>query len=137
MNTPRILKRVDWWLIPDYLKFLRHEKRLGGFLLNLLFGTACAVATIAAANPVDVKAIDGNEPANAPSFATHEAAAEMVCGGPVLESGNDIVAGHVIVVPLNGKVTRMDTTEAWGRVRSDTTADDVWVIGVCKKDVEW
>lgn len=133
----RLLSRIDWWLFPDYLRFLRYEGRLGSFLLNLLFGVACATVSFAAANQVDIETIDGNEPANAPSFETHEAAAQMVCGGPVLESGNDIVAGHVIVVPLDGKVVRMDTTEAWSRVRSKTTADDVWVIGVCRKDVQW
>lgn len=122
MNTPRALKVI------------RDLAVLGPIAL---FALASVIGTVAAANPTDTKAIDGNEPANAPSFETHEAAAQAICGGPALESGNDIVAGHVIVVPLNGKVTRMDTTEAWGRVRSDTSADDVWVIGVCKKDVEW
>ena len=130
-------KRIDWMLIPDYLCFLRHERRLARFLMTLLFAAACAIGTIAAAHQVDAKTLDANLPQNAPSFDTHEAAAQMVCGGPVIRSGNDVVAGHVIVVTLNGKVTRMDTTEAWGRVRSDTTADDVWVIGVCRKDVEW
>lgn len=122
MNTPRVIK------------VMRDLAPIGPIAL---FALASVVGTIVGANPVDVKAIDGNEPANAPSFETHEAAAQAVCGGPVLESGNDIVAGHVIVVPLNGKVTRMDTTEAWSRVRSKTTADDVWVIGVCRKDVQW
>jgi hypothetical protein len=122
MNTPRVIK------------VMRDLAPIGPIAL---FALASVVGTVVAANPVDVKAIDANRPANAPSFETHEAAAQMVCGGPVLESGNDIVAGHVIVVPLNGKVTRMDTTEAWGRVRSKTTADDVWVIGVCRKDVHW
>lgn len=122
MNTPRAIKVL---------------RDLAVFGPIALFSVASVVGTVVGANPVDVKAIDGNEPVNAPSFETHEAAAQVVCGGPVLESGNDIVAGHVIVVPLNGKVVRMDTTEAWGRVRSDTTADDVWVIGVCKKDVQW
>ena len=122
MNTPRIIK------------VLRDLAVLGPIAL---FSVASVVGTVAAANPTDVKTLDANRPQNAPSFETHEAAAQVVCGGPVLESGNDIVAGHVIVVPLNGKVTRMDTTEAWGRVRSKTTVDDVWVIGVCRKDVQW
>ena len=122
MNTPRVIK------------VMRDLAPIGPIAL---FALASVVGTVVGANPVDVKAIDGNEPANAPSFETHEAAAQMVCGGPVLESGPDIVAGHVIVVPLNGRVVRMDTTEAWSRVRSKTTADDVWVIGVCRKDVQW
>jgi hypothetical protein len=31
---------------------------------------------------------------------------------------------------------RMDTTEAWDRARSKKEADNVWVIGVCRADVQ-
>lgn len=113
-------------------------------LMQVALIAICSVlATWALANPMDVKAIDGNEPENTPSYdsAVHRQAAAMVCkvetgNSRIVRSEGTVVAAHVMVVRLNGVMERMDTSEAWDRTKSKTKADDVWVIGICKADIQ-
>lgn len=116
---------------------------LANLMQVALLAIVSVLATWSLANPMDVKAIDGNETPNAPSYdsVTHRQAASLVCQAEtkrsgLVQSGNDIVASHVIVVRGDGVMERMDTTEAWDRTESKTTNDDVWVIGICKADIQ-
>lgn len=82
-----------------------------------------------------------NKPSNIPTYEAYREAASQLCQVEtdrpgLVRSGNHVVAGHVIVVRGDGVMERMDTTEAWDRTKSKTTTDDVWVIGVCKADIQ-
>lgn len=118
-------------------------KTLANLMQIALVAVGSVLATWALANPVDVKAVDGNEPQNAPSYdsATYRQAAALVCkvetgNGHIVPSGEDKIAAHVVVVRMDGTMERMDTTEAWDRSKSKTEADNIWVIGICKADVQ-
>ena len=112
-----------------------------GLMQVALMAASAVLATWAAANPIDVKSVDGNEPVNSPSYdsTVHRQAASELCAAETGRNGlvraGKVVAGHVVVVRLDGVMERMDTTEAWGRAESKTRADDIWVVGVCKADV--
>lgn len=92
--------------------------------------------------PLFAPADETTKPLNAPSYdsAPHRLAASQLCkvetGKPgLIQARNEVVAGHVIVVRQDGVMQRMDTSEAWDRTESKSEADNIWVVGVCKKDV--
>lgn len=101
-----------------------------------LVTVASILATWMAANQADVKAVDGNEPQNAPTFRSHLAQAKAICGGPVVKTGPEKRASHVVVVRLNGQMTLMDVGEAIDRFESKTEADNVWAVAICRKHLE-
>jgi len=84
--------------------------------------------------PTDTS-LDETKPVNEPTFANTLDEAKALCGGPVVKTGPEKVAAHVVVVLLNGKTVRMDTGEAIARWESRTDADNVWAVAICKKDL--
>lgn len=92
--------------------------------------------------PLAAPADETTKPLNAPSYdsAPHRLAASQLCkvetGKPgLIQARNEVIAGHVIVVRQDGVMQRMDTSEARDRTESEVESDNVWVVGVCKKDV--
>lgn len=92
--------------------------------------------------PLFAPAHEDTKPLNAPSYdsAPHRLAASQLCkvetGKPgLIQASGEVVAAHVIVVRQDGVMQRMDTGEAWDRTESKSEADNIWVVGICKKDV--
>lgn len=93
-----------------------------------------------ASHGIGTASTDQDKPVNAPNYATHADAARPLCflhteEWDVVKAGPNIVAGHVVVVKLDGSMVRMDTSEAFDRAGSKTRADDIWVVGVCRGDI--
>lgn len=74
-----------------------------------------------------------NLPVNKPDYSTHKGQARKVCKGPVVPSGDNRFAAHVIVVKQNGKTVRMNLDRAFTMNQNEDT--NVWVIGICKRDL--
>lgn len=146
------MKNIDWHLIPDFIRFRMFEqtKRYGVRTAIVITGLKIAFTFVALGmvglsfGPMFAPATvtEDDKPRNAPSYADvhYRQAASQLCGvytdvAKVVPSGEGIVAGHVIVVRLDGVMERMDTSAAWDRAESRTTADDIWVIGVCQGDI--
>lgn len=106
---------------------------IGGLPLLMVAVAMMVGVTVIGANAG--KSLDDTKPSNSPSYETHEDMAARVCGGPVVAPNPEQSATDVVVVRMDGRVVRMDTSDAWGRVNSKTDADDVWVIGVCVSDL--
>lgn len=145
-------------LILDYIQFKRYQKalRLVGkqtpkYDLRtaiVLTGLKIASGFVAlgilglSLGPLFAPADETTKPLNAPSYdsAPHRLAASQLCkvetGKPgLVQANSEVVAAHVIVVRQDGVMQRMDTSEAWDRTESKSEADNIWVVGVCKKDV--
>lgn len=143
--------KIDWQVAPDYLRFLvwKQTPKYGVKTAIIITGVKIASAFVFLAiagisfaggfmpTTDEVK----NKPLNSPSYdsVAHRQAASELCAAETghigLVRAGKVVAGHVVVVRLDGVMERMDTTEAWDRAESKTRADDIWVVGVCKADV--
>lgn len=66
-----------------------------------------------------------------PAAVIDRPAAESVCDGPLIDSGPEIASTHV-VVNVGGEVKRLPTPYA-----RSLDQDAIWVLGVCRKDVQW
>lgn len=79
------------------------------------------------------------KPVNEPTFETHGEAARQLCK---VETGDDslirssdlVLSKNVVVVRLNGRMVRMPTDEVFERSQSKTSADNVWVVGICESE---
>lgn len=110
---------------------------IGG--LPLLVAASAVMVGVTAIGAADLYAgttLEKTKPSNAaPAFETHRATAERVCSGAVVAPDSGQLAAAVVVIKLDGSAVRMDTSDAFDRQESKTDADDVWVIGVCKRDL--
>lgn len=105
---------------------------------GMAFGAVLSVGF--ASQGIGTTSTDHDKPVNAPNYATHADSARPLCflhteEWDVVKAGPNVVAGHVVVVKLNGSLVRMDTSEAFERAESKTRADDIWVVGVCRGDI--
>lgn len=145
------MKNIDWHLIPDFIRFRMFEqtKKYGVKTAIIIVSLKIASAFVSliilgfSVGPLFAPADEDPKPLNAPSYdsAPHRLAASQLCQvetdkpGLIRASG-EVVAGHVIVVRQDGVMQRMGTREAWDRTESKSEADNIWVVGVCKADVQ-
>lgn len=144
-------KSIDWQLVPDYVRFMvwKQTPKYGVKGAIVITGLKIAFTFVALGmvgfsfGPLFAPASEVEKPLNAPSYdsAPHRQAASQVCevetGKPgLVKASGKVVASHVMVVRQDGVMERMDTTEAWDRTESKKESDNIWVVGVCRADVQ-
>lgn len=131
-------------IIKDYLHWVAiRDHKVGAKTALIQLGTTIVSRSIAiacfalACGPafVVVKSLDAEKPVNVPTYESALPESRKICREPVVVSKADLWATHVVVVRQDGDTVRMDTTEAWARIKSPETSDDVWVVGICAEDI--
>lgn len=124
------------WIFQQMPKMsTRNTAIVAGIKILTRFLFVAVVATTCGSVFVTTKSLDGEKPVNVPTYESALPEAREICRQPVVQSKPDLIATHVVVVRQNGDTVRMDTTEAWARVKSPEDSDDVWVVGICAEDL--
>lgn len=106
------------------IRFLRDTSAFSPWLLLVV---GLILGTFIGANATDTTP----KYDNAPSAIIDGPDAKAACGGgDLIASGPEIASAHVVVLAADGLVKRIPLD----RARS-YQPDDIWVIGVCRKDV--
>jgi hypothetical protein len=84
-------------------------------------------------NPAISSPEEGAEESVVPTFENWKKQSREVCKGEIVAPSDKWSATHVVIVNLNMETKLMDIDQAWKRVESKTTDDDVWTVAICRK----